>query len=81
MCVTETGLCDRLNQPALRIVRSNMWQVWDIWVDLKVQYHLGDQGTHWKVKLQWILNKGAASAWIGLMWLGIGTSDGLLSTR
>ena len=57
-----------------------MWQVWDIWVDLKVQYHLGDQGTHWKVTLEWILNKGAASARIGLMWLGIGTSGGLLST-
>lgn len=48
---------------------------------LKLQYLLGDMGKHWKVKLEWILKEGVASARIGLMWLRIGTSDGLLSTR
>ena len=43
--------------------------------------HLEDVGVDGRIILKGILKKSFARAWIGLLWLRIGTSGGLLCTR
>jgi hypothetical protein len=46
------------------------------WESQKVRYHWEDQDVGGRTILKWILE-----SWVGLMWLRIGTSGGLLWTR
>ena len=43
--------------------------------------HLEDVGVDGKIILKSILKKSFARAWIGLVWLRIGTGGGLMCTR
>jgi hypothetical protein len=40
--------------------------------------HLQDTGMSGRVILEWILEKQGGKVWTGFIWLGIGTSGGLL---
>ena len=40
--------------------------------------HLEDGGVDGRIILNWIFNKCDGAAWIGLIWLKIGTGGGLL---
>jgi len=52
--------------------------VW--WGNLRERDHLEDAGVYGRVILRW-LRAWDMRAWIGLMWLRIGTDDGHLRMR
>jgi len=49
-----------------------------LWGKLMERDHFKDPGLYEKIILRRIFRKGVAGEWTGLMWLRIGTVDGLL---
>jgi len=48
------------------------------WGSLRERDHLKEPGVDWRIILRWIFRKWDVRAWTGLIWLRIGTGDGLL---
>jgi hypothetical protein len=46
--------------------------------DLREGDHLGNTGVDGRIILKWIFKKWDEMAWLGLIWLRIGTGGGLL---
>jgi hypothetical protein len=55
--------------------RRGAYMVWC--GNLREEDHLGDSGLNGRITLKWVLQKWD-KAWIGSMWLRIGTGGGLL---
>jgi hypothetical protein len=51
---------------------------WYWWGNLRERGHLGDPGADGRMILKWIFTTWDVGAWTGLIWLRIGTEDGLL---
>jgi len=49
-----------------------------IWGDVLEKYHFEDQGIAGRIMLKQIMLKWDGEAWIGLIWLMIGTGSGRL---
>jgi hypothetical protein len=54
-------------------MRKNFWLE-----NLRGRHHSEDLGVDGRIKLKWILGKRAWRVWIRLIWLRIGTTDGVL---
>jgi len=48
------------------------------WGNPRERDYLEDTGIDWRIILRWIFRKMDVRAWIGLMWLTIGTGGGHL---
>jgi hypothetical protein len=48
------------------------------WRDQRERDYLKDPGVDGRIPLQWIFEKWDGGAWIGLIWLRVGTGGGLL---
>jgi len=48
------------------------------WANLRERYHFEDPSGDGRLVLRWIFRKWDVREWTGLIWLGIGTADGLL---
>jgi hypothetical protein len=63
-----------------------MWHAWGIgevytgcwWGDLMERDHLEYLRVDGRIIIKWIFKKWDGEAWTGLLWLRIGTGDGLL---
>jgi len=51
---------------------------WFWWGNLRGRSHFEDPGIDGRLILRWIFRKWDVRAWIGLMWLRIGTGSGHL---
>ena len=56
--------------------RRGIYTVW--WGNLIEKDHLEDPGVDGRITLRWIFRTWGGGAWIGLMWLRIGTNGGHL---
>jgi hypothetical protein len=48
------------------------------WGNVKEKDHLGDLGVDGRIILIWIFRERDVGVWTGMLWLWIGTGDGLL---